>query len=92
MKKQFERQEERIDEKFKDISVTMEKNQESLLTTFQTQKSEVQDQLNQLVQSVMVIGNLVKNSKDKLILSANDKRLMTTPLKELSGPAKNTVI
>eukprot|EP00957_Ditylum_brightwellii_P145055 11047757-Ditylum_brightwellii.AAC.1 len=53
MKKRFKKQEERIDEKFKDISVTMEKNQESLLTAFQTQNSEVQDQLNQLVQSVM---------------------------------------
>eukprot|EP00957_Ditylum_brightwellii_P032963 2499481-Ditylum_brightwellii.AAC.1 len=47
MKKWFEKQEEHIDEKFKDISVTMEKNQESLLTAFQTKKSE-QGQINSL--------------------------------------------
>eukprot|EP00957_Ditylum_brightwellii_P115652 8821501-Ditylum_brightwellii.AAC.1 len=66
MKKQFEKQEECIDKKFKDISATMEKNQESLLTAFQNQKSEVQDQLNQLVQSVMVIGNSMKKQQGQI--------------------------
>eukprot|EP00957_Ditylum_brightwellii_P025750 1947973-Ditylum_brightwellii.AAC.1 len=66
MKKRFEKQEERIDEKFKDISGTMEKNQESLLTAFQTQQSEVQDQLNQLAQSVMVIGNSMKKQQGQI--------------------------
>eukprot|EP00957_Ditylum_brightwellii_P118720 9054904-Ditylum_brightwellii.AAC.1 len=66
MKKRFEKQEERIDEKFQDISAMMEKNQESLLTAFQTQKSEVQNQLNQLVQSVMVIGNLTKKQQGQI--------------------------
>eukprot|EP00957_Ditylum_brightwellii_P161376 12287509-Ditylum_brightwellii.AAC.1 len=66
MKKWFEKQEERIDEKFKDISATMDKNQESLLTAFQNQKSEVQDQLNQLVQSVMVIGNSMKKQQGQI--------------------------
>eukprot|EP00957_Ditylum_brightwellii_P066014 5006406-Ditylum_brightwellii.AAC.1 len=66
MKKRFEKQEECIDEKFKDISATMKKNQESLLTAFQTQKSEVHDQLNQLVQLVMVIGNSMKKQQGQI--------------------------
>eukprot|EP00957_Ditylum_brightwellii_P066125 5016571-Ditylum_brightwellii.AAC.1 len=39
-KKRFGKQEERIDEKFKDISTTMEKNQETIMTAIQSKNSD----------------------------------------------------
>eukprot|EP00957_Ditylum_brightwellii_P008467 642051-Ditylum_brightwellii.AAC.1 len=44
----------------------MEKNQESILEAFQNQKSAVQDQLNQLIQSFMVIGNSMKKQQGQI--------------------------
>eukprot|EP00957_Ditylum_brightwellii_P141418 10774794-Ditylum_brightwellii.AAC.1 len=83
MKKRFEKQEEHIDEIFKDISATMEKNQESLLTAFQTQKSEVHDQLNQLVQSVMVIGNSMKKQQGQINLLSKHQKADDDPSKDV---------
>eukprot|EP00957_Ditylum_brightwellii_P183099 13946000-Ditylum_brightwellii.AAC.1 len=88
MKKQFEKQEECIDEKFKDISATMEKNQESLLTAFQTQKSGVQDQLNQLIQSVMVIGNSMKKQQGQIDSFSKQQRADDDPSKGVKQACK----
>eukprot|EP00957_Ditylum_brightwellii_P198444 15123407-Ditylum_brightwellii.AAC.1 len=66
MKKQFKKWEERINEKFKDISTTMEKNQETIMTAIQSKNSVVQEQINQLVQSVMVLGNSMKKHQGQV--------------------------
>eukprot|EP00957_Ditylum_brightwellii_P198415 15120373-Ditylum_brightwellii.AAC.1 len=57
MKKRFDKQEERINNKFNDMSKAMEKNQASLLTALDNKNSEFQDRLNQMMQSVMVLTN-----------------------------------
>eukprot|EP00957_Ditylum_brightwellii_P124821 9514683-Ditylum_brightwellii.AAC.1 len=66
MKEQFEKQEERIDDKFIDISTAMEKNQEIIMTAIQSKNSNVEEQINQLVQSVMVLDNLMKKQQGQL--------------------------
>eukprot|EP00957_Ditylum_brightwellii_P007289 554109-Ditylum_brightwellii.AAC.1 len=66
MKKQFEKQEERIDEKFNDISTAMEKSQETIMTMIQSKNSDVQEQINQLVQSLMVLGNSMKKQQGQV--------------------------
>eukprot|EP00957_Ditylum_brightwellii_P163478 12446461-Ditylum_brightwellii.AAC.1 len=45
------------------MSKAMEKNQETIMTAIQSKKSDVQEQINQLVQSVMVLGNLLKKQQ-----------------------------
>ena len=66
MKKRFDKQEERIDNKFNDMSKAMEKNQASLLTALDNKNSEVQDQLNQMMQSVMVLTNSLEKQQGQI--------------------------
>eukprot|EP00957_Ditylum_brightwellii_P055008 4169793-Ditylum_brightwellii.AAC.1 len=76
MKKLFEKQEEHINENFKDISTIMEKNQETIMTVIQSKNSDDQEQINQLVQSVIVLGNSMKKQQrqvDSLQKSHEDK-------------------
>eukprot|EP00957_Ditylum_brightwellii_P014546 1095351-Ditylum_brightwellii.AAC.1 len=56
MKKRFEHQEESIDGKFKDTNTAMEKNQESIMNAINIKNSVVQAQIDQLVQSVLVLN------------------------------------
>eukprot|EP00957_Ditylum_brightwellii_P195194 14871721-Ditylum_brightwellii.AAC.1 len=44
----------------------MEKNQETIMTVIQSKNSAVQEQINQLVQSVMVLGNSMKNQQGQV--------------------------
>eukprot|EP00957_Ditylum_brightwellii_P076839 5840322-Ditylum_brightwellii.AAC.1 len=44
----------------------MEKNQETIMTTIQSKNSDVQEQINRLVQSVMILGNLMKKQQGQV--------------------------
>eukprot|EP00957_Ditylum_brightwellii_P159789 12162288-Ditylum_brightwellii.AAC.1 len=70
MKKQFERQEESIYGKFKDMNTVVEKNQESIMNAIETKNSVVQTQIDQLGQ----VDSLQKHCEDKVEQTEGAKR------------------
>eukprot|EP00957_Ditylum_brightwellii_P019620 1480450-Ditylum_brightwellii.AAC.1 len=63
MKKRFDKQEERINNKFKDMSKALEKNQASLLTALDAKHSAFQEQLTQMMQLVMVLNKSLEKQQ-----------------------------